>query len=176
MNKNIFITGAPSTGKTTVIKKVIAGLAVPCKGFYTEEERAEGGRTGFIMRSIDGRSGYLARRDAESAFRIRRYGVIMENIDSIAVSSISPDKGFVIILYEIGRMECFSENFRQAALSALDSECIVVGTIALGGPDFIREVKARRDMDVIEVTLDNRDSLPGVILERIRELAESNPC
>jgi len=174
MNKNIFITGAPSSGKTTVIKKVIAGIPLQCRGFYTEEERAGGRRTGFIMRSIDGRSGHLARRDAESEFRIRRYGVIMENIDSIAVPSISPERGFVIILDEIGRMECFSENFRRAALSALDSECIVVGTIALGGPDFILEVKARSDLDVIEVMPENRDSLPGIILEKIRDLVVSN--
>lgn len=33
--KNIFLTGAPSSGKTTVIKKVIANLDVPANGFYT---------------------------------------------------------------------------------------------------------------------------------------------
>ncbi|MBU4129111.1 nucleoside-triphosphatase, partial [bacterium] len=35
MEKNIFLTGPPSSGKTTIIKKV----GLPANGFYTEEER-----------------------------------------------------------------------------------------------------------------------------------------
>jgi len=44
--KNIFLTGHPSSGKTTVIKKVIKKLGIPANGFYTEEERAAGKRLG----------------------------------------------------------------------------------------------------------------------------------
>lgn len=51
MKKNIFITGAPSSGKTTVIKKIIKMLNSPVKGFYTEEERRGEKRTGFMMKS-----------------------------------------------------------------------------------------------------------------------------
>jgi len=58
--KNIFLTGAPSSGKTTVIKKVIAGLRAPARGFYTEEERVEDRRTGFLMKTLDGKQGFLA--------------------------------------------------------------------------------------------------------------------
>ncbi|MBN2531900.1 MAG: hypothetical protein JXB88_03355 [Spirochaetales bacterium] len=47
--KNIFLTGAPSSGKTTVIKKIIPHLPSPAKGFYTEEERAGERRAGFMM-------------------------------------------------------------------------------------------------------------------------------
>ncbi|MCD4764226.1 MAG: nucleoside-triphosphatase [Desulfobacterales bacterium] len=49
MKKNIFLTGPPSSGKTTIIKKVIKKLGLPANGFYTEEERAYGKRIGFIM-------------------------------------------------------------------------------------------------------------------------------
>ncbi len=42
LKKNIFLTGAPSSGKTTVIKKVIKRLGLEANGFYTEEERVEG--------------------------------------------------------------------------------------------------------------------------------------
>ena len=47
MKKNIFLTGAPSSGKTTVIKKVITRLNHPANGFYTEEERVEGKKDWF---------------------------------------------------------------------------------------------------------------------------------
>ncbi|MBF0558561.1 MAG: AAA family ATPase [Nitrospirae bacterium] len=169
MKKNIFLTGAPSSGKTTVIKKVIKALTVPAAGFYTEEERKDGKRVGFVMHSLDGHKGYLAHQDIQSV-HIRRYGVSIENIESIAVPSITPVAGKIIILDEIGKMECFSEIFKQAALKALDSPCIVIGTITLGGDEFIAAVKARDDIEILEVTPDNRDALPQMIVRKIEEL------
>ncbi len=61
--KNIFLSGAPSSGKTTVIKKVVAGLTIPANGFYTEEERVEGKRAGFTINTLDGKKGYLAHKE-----------------------------------------------------------------------------------------------------------------
>ncbi|MCX8124971.1 MAG: nucleoside-triphosphatase, partial [Spirochaetes bacterium] len=132
MKKNIFLTGAPSSGKTTVIKKVVAMLSNPKCGFYTQEERVEGRRVGFIMHTLDGKVGYLAHQDIASPYRIRRYGVDIHNIETIAVPAIQPIENHIIILDEIGKMECFSEIFKQAATRALDSDNIVVGTITLG--------------------------------------------
>lgn len=165
--KNIFLTGAPSSGKTTVIKKVIAKLTLPANGFYTEEERIEGKRTGFKMRTLDGKEAYLAHRDIRSDYSIRHYGVSLENIESIAVPSILPTANQIIILDEIGKMECFSQKFQEAAIKALNSPNLVIGTITLGGTDFIQEIKKRSDIEIIEVTLENRDSLPDIILQRI---------
>ena len=170
MKKNIFLTGAPSSGKTTVIKKVISGLTSPANGFYTEEERVADKRVGFLMRTLDGRQGYLAHRDRRSDFHVRRYGVSIENIEAIAVPAIAPVARNVIILDEIGKMECFSEAFRHAAVRALDASNIVVGTITFGGDDFIQGIKNRGDIEIHEVTAENRDLLPAVILKKISEL------
>jgi nucleoside-triphosphatase len=167
LKKNIFLTGAPSSGKTTVIKKVIARLRYPATGFYTEEERVAGKRVGFIMKTIGGKSDYLAHQDIQSDFYIRRYGISIENIDTIAVPSITPHNRHIIILDEIGKMECFSDVFKKATLTALDSPNIVIGTITLGGDDFITRIKSRDDIEILEVTQENRDSLPDLILERI---------
>ncbi|MBA3016871.1 MAG: nucleoside-triphosphatase [Proteobacteria bacterium] len=46
-----FLTGPPSSGKTTIIKKVIKKLGLPASGFYTEEERVSGKRLGFLMKT-----------------------------------------------------------------------------------------------------------------------------
>lgn len=168
--KNIFLTGAPSSGKTTVIKKIIGRLNHPANGFYTEEERIAGKRVGFIMNTIDGKKGYLAHQDIKSDFHIRRYGVSIENIEAIAVPSITPRSRNVIILDEIGKMECFSGLFKTAVTKALDSANIVIGTITLGGDDFILKIKDRADMEIHEVTLDNRDSLPDLIFKKVSKL------
>ncbi len=167
MKPNIFLTGAPSAGKTTVIKKVIDGLKCPANGFYTEEEKQDGRRVGFLMRTLNGQSGYLAHQDISSDYHIRRYGVSIENIEQIAVPAIAPVGDQVIILDEIGKMECFSEVFQQAAVKALNAPNRMIGTITLGGSDFIQSIKDREDVEILKVTLDNRDTLPGVILEEI---------
>jgi len=168
--KNFFLTGSPSSGKTTVIKKVIAGLKSPANGFYTEEERVAGKRAGFLMQALDGRKGHLAHQDIKSEFHIRRYGVSIENIETIAVSSIAPVNGNIIVLDEIGKMECFSEAFKLAAVKALDSPNTVVGTITFGGDEFIQRIKNRDDIEIIEVTPENRDALPDIILRKISAL------
>jgi len=167
MITNIFLTGAPSSGKTTIIKKVIQRLDHPANGFYTEEERIEGKRVGFLMRTLDGKSGHLAHQDIGSEFRIRRYGVSIENIESIAVPSIAPVDRNIIILDEIGKMECFSEVFKQSAVRALDAPNVVIGTITFGGDQFIMNIKNRADMEIIEVTPDNRDALPAFLLQKV---------
>jgi len=172
MKKNIFLTGAPSSGKTTVIKKIIDKLPYPANGFYTEEERVEGRRTGFVMHSLDGKTGYLAHQNIDSLYRIRRYGVNIQNIEMIAVPSILPTGRSIIIIDEIGKMECFSLKFKEAALRALDSSNIVIGTITLGGDEFIQNIKKREDIEIIEVTLENRDRLPNVIFEKIKSIIE----
>ncbi len=95
----------------------------------------------------------------KSDFHIRRYGVSIDNIEHIAVPSITPVKNHVIILDEIGKMECFSKTFKQAAVNVLDATNIVIGTITFGGDAFILEIN--------EVTEDNRDLLPDLILRQI---------
>ncbi|MGA1871218.1 MAG: nucleoside-triphosphatase [bacterium] len=75
-----------------------------------------------------------------------------------------------MILDEIGKMECFSEKFKKAAIETLDATYMVIGTITLGGNDFIHGIKARKDIEIMEVTIDNRDRLPDILLERISYL------
>ncbi len=170
--KNIFLTGAPSSGKTTIIKKIIALLNVPARGFYTEEEKSGEKRVGFMMKTLDGKEAYLAHQDIRSNYKIRRYGVSIHNIETIAVSAIRPAGNGLIILDEIGKMECFSEMFKETAINVLDSLHIVIGTITLGGDDFIQSIKKRDDLDLTEVTFQNRDALPELILSKLYALRD----
>jgi nucleoside-triphosphatase THEP1 len=41
------------------------------------------------------------------------------------------------------------------------------------GDDFIQEIKNRGDIEINEVTLDNRDSLPNLILRKISNLLKT---
>jgi nucleoside-triphosphatase len=171
--KNILLTGAPSSGKTTVIRKFVEILDHPASGFYTEEERVAGRRVGFMLSTLDGKSCHLARRDMKSDFHLKDYGVSIENIEEVAVPSITPRNSRIIVVDEIGKMECFSGLFKKAVTRALDSTNIVVGTITLGSDPFILKLKARADVEMHRVTPDNRDSLPELIMKRVNELLKA---
>jgi nucleoside-triphosphatase len=56
-------------------------------------------------------------------------------------------------------MECYSSRFVAAVREALDGATPVVATVASKGAGFIAEVKARPDVEVLEVTSANRDRL-----------------
>ena len=169
--KNIFLTGPPSSGKTTVIKKVLSKLERKATGFHTEEIKKNDKRVGFLMKTLDGKEVLLGHENIKSRFHIRRYGVSIENVEDIAVPSITPkSEDEIIIIDEIGKMECFSEKFCLTAVKALDAKNIVLGTIAVGGTDFIREIKERKDITVYEVTNQNRDALPGSLIQEIEWL------
>lgn len=174
MKKNILLTGEHSSGKTAVIKNLIGNLNVPANGFYIEEERESNLRVGFLITTLDGKQCRLAHRDIDSVCNLRRYGVSIENIECVAVPSIAPVDKNVIILDGIGKMQCFSKVFREAVIKALDSSNIVIGTISPGEDNFIINIMKRKDVEIHEVTWNNRRLLPDFILKKITELLTIN--
>ncbi|MDA8388572.1 MAG: hypothetical protein M0Z58_07935 [Nitrospiraceae bacterium] len=170
--KNLLLTGGRSSGKTTVIKKVIENLDVPANGFYTEEEWEASARVGLLIITLDGRKCRFAHRDINTAHNAGKFGVSIEDIENVAVPSIAPVDTNVIILDGIGKMECFSMAFREAVIKALDSSNIVVGTLFPGGDDFSMKIKGRKDVGIHVVTWNNRTLLPDFILGEISILMQ----
>jgi len=166
--KNILLTGRPGCGKTTLLEKIVQRLNRPLTGFLTRELRDQGRRIGFSVATLDGRQGVMAHLDIRSRCRVGRYGIDVQKIDEIAVPSMSPENEHVVVVVdEIGRMECCSTLFRKTLLQVLDSPVAIVGSIALKGDDFINAIKHRRDTLLIAVTEKNRDVLPDEILGKL---------
>ena len=64
-------------------------------------------------------------------------------------------------------MELFSNRFRNLVRDALNADKQVLATIALKGNDFIREIKQRQDIHLLEVTRANRNRLLEAILQEL---------
>ena len=161
--KNLLFTGAPGCGKSTLIERIIKGLDRPACGFFTREIRERKRRVGFSITTLDGRSGILAREGLGGPHRVSRYGVCIEDIEQIAVPSMATEReGEIVVVDEIGKMECMSELFRNKLIAILDSDHPVIGSVALRGNPFIEGIKRRSDVLVVKVTEENREELVGL--------------
>ncbi|MEM4658632.1 MAG: NTPase [Candidatus Methanosuratincola sp.] len=170
IRKNILITGAPGVGKTTLIKRLAEELSDFCPaGFYTEEIREGGERRGFSLVSFSGTLGILSHVDIKSPHRVGKYGVDVEGFDDF-LSSIPffEEESRLVIVDEIGKMESLSFKFTRLIKQILDSDKVVVATIASRGKGLIGEIKERRDAKTFEVTHANRGTLLENILRCVR--------
>ena len=164
--KNILLTGVPGVGKTTLMITLSESLReLNPVGFYTEEIREGGVRKGFELVSLDGRRGLLSHVSIRSPYRIGKYRIDIKGFENFMGSiAILESPSPLILIDEIGKMECLSDRFRKLMIQVFDSEKIVIATIALRGEGFIAEIKKRDDVRPFEITEQNRNSLLSEIL------------
>jgi len=170
--KKLFVTGLPGIGKTTLVRGVAARLAgLEPVGFTTEEIRRQGRRVGFALTDLAGRTGVLAHREFGGPHRVGTYGVDVAGFEAFlrGIPFFEASAG-VVVVDEIGKMECFSTAFRDLIERLLADKRPLVASVAKKGGGLIAEVKARPGVTLIEVTRLNRDALPERIAEEVRRI------
>jgi len=149
------ITGKPGVGKTTLVQKIIERMqSVNMAGFCTAEIRGMGSRLGFELQGLNGERRILAHVEIDSKHRVGKYGVDTRGFEEFlaALGLLNPDVELIVI-DEIGKMELFSDRFRSLVRNALNSD---------------KQVLARLDVHLLEVSHGNRDRLPEVIMEGLK--------
>ena len=166
---NILVTGPPRSGKSTLIEKVVDKINRPATGFFTQELREKGKRVGFSITTLDRKTGVLAHQGLRSKFRVGKYGVNLEDLDQIAVPSMLPSiPGQIVVIDEIGKMECFSRLFKETLLRVLSSENQAIGSIAIKGDHFIQSIKKRDDVSLVSITEKTRDVALQLFFEKLQ--------
>jgi nucleoside-triphosphatase THEP1 len=167
--RHILITGPPRCGKSTLIERVVRQLDRPATGVFTREVRAGERRVGFAIETLDGKRGILAHQDLKARYQVGKYGVNLSDIEGIAVPSLLPSgPEELVVVDEIGKMECFSRLFRDTLIRVLNSRHPVLGSIALKGDRFIEGIKARNDVLLVGLSKINREEAFAVV---VRELS-----
>ncbi len=163
----ILITGAPGIGKTTLIIRLSEKLkSLNPIGFFTSEIRKNNIRVGFELISPDGRKFIFSHVEIDSPLRVGKYGVDISAFENFLESTdfLNPACNLILI-DEIGKMECFSIKFKHLIEDLLKGEKSLIATIALRGEGFIHEVKEHPRVKSFELTRRNRNTLSGDILE-----------
>jgi nucleoside-triphosphatase len=163
------LTGAPGSGKTTVVRKVLDLLPdVRASGFFTEEVRGRTGRTGFRVVGLDGRTAPLSSLRRGGGPNVGRYTVHLPEFEAVALPQLEVRHGLdLLVIDEIGKMECLSHGFVEAARCALAAPVPLLGTVALAGTGFIAEAKRAPGVELVVISADNRDTLPDQLAARL---------
>jgi len=169
MKQVYLLTGVPGSGKTSVIKQIAAVYSSQATGFYTEEIRTDGTRSGFRLVSLTGEQAVLASTDFSSPYRVGKYGVDIDTLEKIGVPALLKDSPLVIA-DEIGKMEMLSLRFREAVMSIIRSEQPMLATVMLHHHAWSDVIKNLPEVNLIMLNRENRDSVLYEILSWLKEI------
>ncbi len=163
---NIFITGNPRCGKSTLIQKVLKDISdKKISGIITPEIRVNDVRQGFkIIDLASGKEEVLASVNIKRGPGVSRYRVNVEGIDTIMdIFLESYESSECVIIDEIGMMEFYSKKFRETIRMVIDSKKTVLATLSK------RFVKEYQDQGQIYfLTRENFDEVYDKVLSQIK--------
>ncbi|MCK4845807.1 MAG: hypothetical protein KAS95_09050, partial [Candidatus Heimdallarchaeota archaeon] len=157
---NVLVTGQPRIGKTTMIARILAESNKSAIGFITKEIREKGYRIGFDIETLSGIVKPLASKKGKtSKYKVGSYNVYVENVDFVVdylKAKIESGTSYdLIVLDEVGKMELYSDSFKEFVLYCLKQKK-VLGTIMMRDNDFTMQIKSRSDTRIFNLTEENR--------------------
>jgi len=157
MKQVYLLTGRPGTGKTSLIKQVMAEFRGKAGGFYTEEIRGQGVREGFRLVTLDGEEVILAHVNIHSPYRVAKYGINIDDLERVGVPALQKavQQYDLVVIDEIGKMELFSAKFREAIVQMIGSRKRILGTIIFNANQWADAIKRQPKVNLITVTRDN---------------------
>ena len=168
----ICIFGDKGVGKTTLILNIAERISSQnIGGFYTKEIREHGQRVGFCVATFSGQSGILSHIKFSAGPSVGKYRVDVPQFEKIAVSGLETAlaESSIILIDEIGKMELFSERFRDILPLCFDSEKAMIASVMSRPHPYVDRLKARSDVRLIRVTRENRNKLAFNLIDRIKQ-------
>lgn len=193
MPYNALVTGPPRSGKTTALERTIDRLReldLRVRGLAAPEIREDGDRVGFEIVAIGSDERAVMAHLEYDGPRVGKYGVDVEAIDHLAGELESAiGTADCLVIDEIAPMQLESERFREATERALDEpvpvfaaiaegsadplESIpVLGALSGGSSDPLESIRSRSDVELLEITEENRDELPEWLVARVQSTRE----
>jgi len=176
MPRKMLLTGRPGVGKTTLLIDTIRELerrGLKVGGMVTREVRSGNVRVGFEISDLaSGQKGWLAHVEQPEGPQIGKYRVNLKDLSEIGVNAINraiADSAIsVIAIDELGPMELFSEDFKNAVEKAVEAEKPLIGTIHYKARSRLTDnIRSRPDVKVLEITHENRSHIKRAVLDEL---------
>ncbi len=137
----------------------------------SREVRENGVRIGFeIIDLYDQKQGWLAQINRTNGPQIGKYHVNLKDLENIGARAILNAIGIcdIVAIDEIGPMELFSQEFRNAVTVALKSNKLIIAVVHWKAKDkLITDVKTRTDAEMFEITCENRNEITERIAKKV---------
>jgi len=161
MAKNVFIAGAPGIGKTTLVSRLHRDLAsLLIRGFYKEAIQEYQILKGYRIATFDYQELILAHVHIVGPDRMGEFGINLDGFNKLITQQLMPDsKVELFLIDEIGLMECASLQFHHMIQKILNSQIPLIATIASREVLDILKLKDRKDISMLNMTYNNRDSI-----------------
>jgi nucleoside-triphosphatase len=169
MKTNIILFADPHIGKSTVLKKFLSTAIDPITGLITLEIKDGDKRVGFRMGHYYHHTedevafaSIIAHINFDSSVSVSKYKVDLEHLRLESLQKFRECLRDETLLYldEIGEMQLHSQVFKELVEKYLNAPNICIATLSnVYDSDFIKEIRERDDVILIEVTMENRDTL-----------------
>jgi nucleoside-triphosphatase len=168
----LLITGPPKIGKSTAINRLVHLLrerGIVVGGFVTHERLDHGRRVGFVVQDLAGPEAVIAHQDYNTGIRVSRFGVDVPAFERVGIPALrrAVDQGGIVVIDEIARMELASEAFVQVVERVINAPRPVVASVHVRAHPFTDALKQRAEVELLTLTLDNRDAVPDILLSRL---------
>lgn len=165
--RHLFLTGERQVGKSTLLRRMMEAHGWRCSGFETRPLIIDGQRRGF---TLHGRVAVPPfQNDCVACVRMAEkksvpvLPVFEENGTAILRASLEAPEP-ILLMDELGRLERDARAFCAQALACLDSDKHVIGVLQQCDAPLIKAIRARADVRVLTVTVENRDALAAQLL------------
>lgn len=165
---NILLEGQPGVGKTTLLRLMAERIShMGIGGFYTREIRENRKRVGFSVETFSGQSGVLAHVNFKTGPQVGKYRVDLPAFERVGVKGLEKalSDSRIILIDEIGKMELFSNRFKEVLLHCFNCDKTLIATVMSRSHPFVDSLKNRSDVNIFKVTLENRNQLVSKLLE-----------
>lgn len=180
---NILITGLPGIGKTTLIEQILPKLKkldLKIAGFITKEIRKNKTRVGFsinmiINGEISNTEHLLAIKNGKRTnYKVGAYNVQIENLNEAVeyLRNIEKQRKIdLVVIDEIGKMELFSQAFKDYIISQLNNKRLLA-TITFRDNQFTRMIKNRKDVKLYKLT--DRSMFKKIKVDILNDIKRNN--
>ena len=159
---HIFLTGNIQVGKTTIIRSFLSQSGLNADGVMTYwEPDGDGCRSLYLSGySMDSRPAerYLIARDLGKRVSFAENMVPVFDTQGVKILNESGKRG-IIVLDELGFMESKAEAFQIAVMRRISGEIPILGVIKPLQTEFLYKIRAHPNVEVCEVTTENRDAV-----------------